>query len=511
MSMNFRNDKTPEGELLRRIEELFPYIKLTYNETEKLVETGINYTWMGDENQTVLHLLFSKKHDNDDKCIQFANALLNLKVDPNAMSNSYHGSFIQTAIYSGYSSRVISTLINLACKKGLLVNAQNKHGDTILHSLIFESECSGQDFLKLYDLLSSKGFNHNILNADGLNVLDAFEQSTILYKGRSIQEVQEFKRKLEEEKEKEFLNVCNDLEDFGTVMNLMNFNTRPTIGREYEVEKLGVALCQKNKSALLIGESGVGKTAIVEQLAYDIQNGDVPRALKNRIILEVAPSELVAGKHFVGDFEKIVKELIDICLDNDVILFIDEIHTLFGTGSHSNSKVDMAQMLKKYLGRTPLKIIGTTTSEEFHNYFYNDALKRRFSIIDVKELDRERLAYVIEKEISDLSNDYFISSDRIFSSNLIEVLLDLTERTNLVFGDTSRNPDLVIGIIRSAFAKAVYDDSDELDSSHIEYGINECVSLKEKAKEEAIDNLDYNCNEVKHRQKVIQFKTKLNV
>ena len=468
----------------------------------------MNYSWIGNENQTVLHLLFSELHEDEDKCVQFANALLNLKVDPNVTSCLYGGTFVHTAIYKGYSARTIYTLINLACRRNLDVNIQNKQGDTVLHSLITHSDCSGYNVLKVYDLVKSKGFNYNILNAEGLSVLDLFEASTVCNPKRTKLDIQEFKRKINELKEKKFIETCKDLEVFGVVMNLIKYNTSPTVGREYEVEKLGIALCQKNRSVMLIGDSGVGKTAIVEQFAYDIQNNNVPRALRDKIILEVSPTELVAGKNYVGDFEKIIKDLVNMCLENDVILFIDEIHTLFGTGSHSNSKVDMAQMLKKYLGRTSLKVIGTTTNNEFDKYFYSDALKRRFTVIDVKELDREKLERVIEKEMVDLGNEYMISSDRILGTNVIDVLLDLTDRKNLVYGDTSRNPDLAISIVQTAFAKALYDEADEINSDHIEYSINECGNLKEHAKEEAIDNLNYDCKADKQMRKIIPFNDK---
>ena len=499
-----------DEEVMSKIEELFQYLNSSSDYNIKMIESGIDCSWIGKENQTLLHILFSKVHSNYEKCIKFASVLLTLKVDPNTISDAYGGTFIQTAIEAGYPASTIYMLISLACKRGLNVNVQNKNGNTFLHSLIEDSNCSGYNILKIFNLIRNNGFDPEILNNDGLDILELFEASSTVYDNRTSKEFHELKRYVEEEIEKENRKKIETLENFGTVMNLIDFVNPPTVGRELEVEKLGIAMCQKNKSAILIGDSGVGKTSIVDQFAYDIQNDRVPSILRNKLILEVSPSELIAGKSYVGDFEKVLKELVEVCLDNDVILFIDEIHTLFGTGSHSNSNVDMAQILKKYLGRTPLKIIGTTTKDEYFKYFHGDALRRRFSVIEVKELEIEKLRQVIEKEIVDLGNDYLISPEKLLNTNSIDILLDLTGSKNLVYGNTSRNPDLVIGIIRSAYAKALYDESLEINCSHIEYGINECEALKERAKEEAIESLNSEFKVEKKKSKIIPFVTKMS-
>lgn len=507
-------NRMTDDEMIKKIEELFPYLSRSTGENISMIESGINCSWIGEDNQTLLHVLFDKIYHNEDRCTLFAAALLSLKVDPNAISNIYGGTFIHTAIFSGYSTLTIQTLISIACKRGFNINIQNRYGNTILHSLIMDSDFSGKSILKLYDLARKNGFNPNILNGDGFSILELFEASISTSDNRTSSELRQLKENIEIDNENELKKRYASYEKFGRIMNFSDFETSPTVGREQEVEKLGIALCQKNKSAILIGESGVGKTSIVEQLAYNIKNGYVPSVLKNKIILEISPSELVAGKKYVGDFEETIKELVEMCIENDIILFIDEIHTLFGTGSHSNSDVDMAQMLKRYLGRTPLKIIGTTTELEYNKYFYSDALKRRFSVIEVNELDRDRLKCVIEKELIDLGVEYLISPERMLETNLCDVLLDLTQSKNLLFGETARNPDLVIGVIRSAYAKALYDECTELDETHIKYGIDECTHLKELAKEEAVDSLELlekkNQNQ-KQKKKIIPFNIGMKI
>ncbi|SYV94816.1 Chaperone protein ClpB, partial [Mycoplasmoides gallisepticum] len=164
----------------------------------------------------------------------------------------------------------------------------------------------------------------------------------------------------------------------------------PTIGREEEIRRLIEILSRKNKNnPVLIGEPGVGKTAIVEGFARKIVNGDVPDNLKDVEVVELSLSSLIAGTQFQGSFEerlnKILKEVKN--SSGKVILFIDEIHQLVGMGKNSsNSAMDAANILKPMMARGEIKVIGATTIDEYRKYIEKDgALERRMQKILVDE------------------------------------------------------------------------------------------------------------------------------
>ena len=165
----------------------------------------------------------------------------------------------------------------------------------------------------------------------------------------------------------------------------------PIIGRDNEIDQIIFTLLRKNKNnPLLIGEAGVGKTAIVEWLAQKLVKGDVPNKLKNKRIFLLDMGTLVAGTKYRWEFESRMKSILEEAMDptNNIILFIDEIHTIIGAGGQENG--DAAQMLKPLLSRGKIKLIGSTTFNEYQKYIEKDqALKRRFQEVIVNEPDIE--------------------------------------------------------------------------------------------------------------------------
>ncbi|KFZ31902.1 Clp protease ClpX [Pseudidiomarina salinarum] len=162
----------------------------------------------------------------------------------------------------------------------------------------------------------------------------------------------------------------------------------PLIGRELELERCVQILCRRRKNnPLLVGEAGVGKTAIAEGLAYRIVNKDVPEVIAESVIFSLDMGGLLAGTKYRGDFEKRFKQLLkEITEHPDAILFIDEIHTIVGAGAASGGVLDASNLLKPMLSNGELKCIGSTTYSEFKNIFEKDrALVRRFQKIDVLE------------------------------------------------------------------------------------------------------------------------------
>jgi ATP-dependent Clp protease ATP-binding subunit ClpA len=182
----------------------------------------------------------------------------------------------------------------------------------------------------------------------------------------------------------------------------------PVVGRKDEIERVMQTLCRRKKNnPLLVGEPGVGKTAIAEGLALKISENEVPDIIKNSKVFALDMGALVAGTKYRGDFEKRLKGIISELIQmNDAILFIDEIHTMVGAGATSGGSMDASNLLKPALARGDLKCIGATTYAEYRNFFDKDkALSRRFAKIDIEEPSVED-TFIILKGIQHKYEEY---------------------------------------------------------------------------------------------------------
>ncbi len=214
-----------------------------------------------------------------------------------------------------------------------------------------------------------------------------------------------------------------------------------TIGREEEINSVIEALLRKKKSnPLLIGSAGVGKTAIVEELARRINSGLVPNELLNKTIVMLEMGSLVSGTKYRGEFEerltKIIKEVID---NKNIILFIDEIHTLINAGG-AEGAINAADILKPYLARGEIKCIGATTTEEYYKTIYKDkALDRRFYQIQVNEPDLDKTLEILMGIKDEYEHHHSI---KISSENIKDLVL-LADQ----YIKTKNNPDKTIDLL----------------------------------------------------------------
>ncbi|HIP18916.1 MAG TPA: ATP-dependent Clp protease ATP-binding subunit ClpA, partial [Sulfurovum sp.] len=199
----------------------------------------------------------------------------------------------------------------------------------------------------------------------------------------------------------------------------------PVVGRVDEIERVMQTLCRRKKNnPLLVGEPGVGKTAIAEGLALKISEGEVPEIIKDSKVFALDMGALVAGTKYRGDFEKRLKGIIsELSHMDDAILFIDEIHTMVGAGATSGGSMDASNLLKPALARGDLKCIGATTYAEYRNFFDKDkALSRRFAKVDVEEPSVEE-TFIILKGVQHKYESYHKIN---FTDKALQSAIDLS-------------------------------------------------------------------------------------
>ena len=246
----------------------------------------------------------------------------------------------------------------------------------------------------------------------------------------------------------------------------------PVVGRKKEIEKVTQVLSRRSKNnPVLIGEPGVGKSAIVEGLALMIVEGNVPEQLLNKRLFSVDIPGMLAGARYRGDFEERLKDLVDAVLqDGDVVLFIDEIHTIVGAGSSTDNPMDAANILKPMLARGDLQVIGATTIEEYRKYIEKDgALERRFTPVQVDEPSIPDAITILKG----LRMKYEGHHGLVITDEAIEAAVKLSSR----YITDRFLPDKAIDLIDEAAARARITLN---DSAEIEELRTELVTLEEK-------------------------------
>ena len=243
------------------------------------------------------------------------------------------------------------------------------------------------------------------------------------------------------------------------------------IGRENEIDQVCTILSKKEKNnVLIIGEAGVGKSALVEKLAMMINQGKVVDSLKNKIIYELSLSSLVAGTKYRGEFEEKFKKIIDKVKDLDnVIIFIDEIHNVIGAGG-AEGAIDASNILKPYLARKDMTVVGATTIDEYYKHFEKDhAMNRRFSIVTLKENTKEETLEILKGIKGYYESYHQIKIDNVLLKELIE-LVDCHIKN-------STYPDIAIDILDLSCVKAKFYHEKELTKNRIVETIEKYLNI----------------------------------
>lgn len=252
------------------------------------------------------------------------------------------------------------------------------------------------------------------------------------------------------------------LKSYGENFTEKEYITNPAIGREEEIKQLALILLTPEKSAILIGKPGVGKTAIVEGFAYRIQIGNVPDALKTYQVIKVNTSALLGMDPDTGE-SKIQILLDELKNYHNLILFIDEIHTLMGTKGEA---LDFANMFKPGLDRGDIKVIGATTTEEYEQYILRDkAFVRRFQGVEVKEPTREETIAICMGTLPKIEKKTgaTLMYDPYVKEKIMAFLTDLTSEYRRVYETGARYPDVTLAILQQAFSFALYNNRKDVN------------------------------------------------
>ncbi len=341
---------------------------------------------------------------------------------------------------------------------------------TILENVIIESRETG-DEISVNELLLSllnegEGKAIRILLSLGVDI------------NKLYSDISE-KRKIKQKKSKKLI-----VEELGVDLTKRAKNNEldPVIGRDIELNRVIEILSRRTKNnPLLIGEAGVGKTAIAEELARRIVSSNVPMPLKNKRIISVDMACTVAGTKYRGEFEERIKKMVKELEDNDdVIIFIDEIHTLVGAGG-AEGAIDASNILKPALARGKLKLIGATTISEYKKFIEKDnALDRRFQKVFVEEPDKSNLKNIL----MNLKSIYEAYHGVKIEEKLIDKIIELSDR----YIYDRCEPDKSIDILDEVCTKVSLKEAKE-EKEIIK--LSDCLTKIQKEKNNAIINQNY--------------------
>lgn len=351
--------------------------------------------------ETTINDAFSEASHKQHKFVTLEHLLLALLDNPDANQllvalNADIGSlksglkiFIQEKLSKVTDADEISPIPTLSYQRVIqraIIQAQASgkaevNGIDVLLALLSETDSAAAYFLTQEQISKSSVLSH-------LNHLQQSQQNTMQYNDALFSD-QVTEKGQDSNIEKYAVNLID---------KVRHGKVDPIIGREDEIKRMEqILLCRRKNNPLLVGEAGVGKTALAEGLALKIYQGKISKKLKHAQIFSLDLGALLAGTKYRGDFEKRFKSVLqDFINAPNAILFIDEIHSIIGAGAASGGALDAANLMKPFLSSGQLKCIGATTYSEFRNIFSKDsALTRRFQKIDVRETSEEETVKII--------------------------------------------------------------------------------------------------------------------
>ncbi len=279
-------------------------------------------------------------------------------------------------------------------------------------------------------------------------------------------------------------------EKYGIDLTQKQYITNPAIARETEIKRAMVILLTPEKSALLVGKPGIGKTAIVEGISYLIQRNLVPDVLKGYRIISINSSTLLGKVNQDGNEIPIISALIDEVKQMEkTILFIDEIHTLIGTDK--GGSMDLANVLKSSLDRGDIKIIGATTDKEYETYILRDrAFLRRFERIEVLEPSQETTVKILLESIPKIEKQtgIKIKYNAYVTELLLKSIVSATDEFKRVYGLAARYPDVAFSILTQAFSSALFDNKQFVDVKDFYNAIKSSRRIYPKSIIKELDN-----------------------
>ena len=252
------------------------------------------------------------------------------------------------------------------------------------------------------------------------------------------------------------------LKNYGENLSDKEYITNPAIGRDEQIKEMILVLLTPDKSVVLVGKPGVGKTATVEGLAYRIQKDVVPNSLKNYNVIKINTSSLLGVDPVTGEAKvnNLIEELKNY---NNLILFIDEIHTLMGTKGEA---MDFANMFKPALDRGDIKVIGATTTEEYERYVLRDkAFVRRFQKVERFEPTREENIAILVGTLPKMEKRTGVkmSYSPFIQQRIMEFITDITSEYKRIYEIGSRYPDVSLTLVQEAFSNALFDNRDHVN------------------------------------------------
>lgn len=281
------------------------------------------------------------------------------------------------------------------------------------------------------------------------------------------------------------------IERYGEVLTQKTYLTDPAIAREEEIKQCILTLLTPEKSALLVGKPGIGKTAIVEGLAYRIQNKTVPNALQGWEIVKINITSLLGTTMSEGQKENRIDLLVkELSTKEKTILFIDETHVLVNKNTSENGGIDFANMLKAGLDRGTIKMIGATTTEEYETYILRDrAFLRRFQKIDVAETSKADTVRILMGTYPKLESQIGVKLNYtdFIKEKIMTFIVEMTDEYKRVYEVASRYPDICLTILANAFTYALYENESVVKLKHIYKAICNAKNVYEDVKKKEIE------------------------